>query len=265
MAIVPLVSTQAEVEYPERDGEPMGETPVHRDNLSGVIDILRRHYTGDPMVYVSGNMFLYYEQGNPRKSVVPDVFIARVPAERYRRVYKTWEEEGRGPELVLELTSLSTRDEDLRRKFALYRDVLRVPEYFLYDPLGEYLDPPMLGFRLVGGEYVPIEAVDGRWPSEVLGLHFELGDEQLHLYDPTTRRTLLTSAEIVGLAEEARLTAELARRAESKARRSAEIALERAKNAQRREEASRIAAEAETERLRRELDELRRRLESENA
>lgn len=250
MSVVPLVSTQTEVEYPERDGKPMGETPVHRDNLSGVIDILRRHYTGDPRVYVSGNMFLYYEQGNPRKSVVPDVFIARVPAERYRRVYKTWEEEGRGPELVLELTSLSTRDEDLRQKFALYRDVLKVPEYFLYDPLGEYLESAMLGFRLVGGEYVPIVAVDRRWPSEVLGLHFEPGAEQLHLYNPLTRQTLLTSAELVGLADEAR--------------RSAELALERAKNAQQREQASRIAAEAEAAQLRRELDELRRRLESEN-
>ena len=72
---------------------------------------------------------------------------------------------------MIEITSKSTRREDQRKKKELYRDVLQVHEYFQFDPTEDYLKPPLQGFRLIEGEYVPIEPVDGRVPSEVLGLH----------------------------------------------------------------------------------------------
>ncbi|MDR3636681.1 MAG: Uma2 family endonuclease [Isosphaeraceae bacterium] len=243
----------AEVEYPESDGKPMAETPVHRDNMIALIDVLRVRFAGDPMIYVSGNMFLYFERGNPRKCVAPDVFVARARADVRRRVYKTWEEGGRGPELVIEVTSPSTRDEDMEEKLALYRDTLRVPEYFLFDPLHEYLDPPLRGYRLVGGQYEAIEPVDERLPSAVLGLHFEAGEtllgfeageRLLRLYDPVSAQTLLTSPE---------------------ARAVAERAWEDAEQGRAQEHAARLAAEEELAQLRRELNELRGRSGGEGA
>ncbi|MDR3638549.1 MAG: Uma2 family endonuclease [Isosphaeraceae bacterium] len=272
MSIMPLAP--AEVEYPERDGKPMAESPLHRDTMVAVIDVLRQRFIDDPMMYVSGNMFVYYEQGNPRKSVAPDVFVARARNDPLRRVYKTWEEGDRGPELVVEVTSPSTREDDFDPKFVLYRDVLRVPEYFLFDPLEEYLDPPLQGFRLVGGQYVPIEPVAGRLPSEVLGLHFERSGWVLHLYDPSTGKTLLPSSEARAAAELARLEAERARidaeigRYEERAarqkaelaRQQAELARQQAELAQQQEQTARAAAESENERLRLELEELRQRL-----
>ena len=84
-------------------------------------------------------MFLYYEEGDPRKVVCPDVFVTlNVPSNTKRRTFKVWEE-GKGPDLVIEITSKKTRKEDLHKKFDLYRDVLGVREYFLFDPLEEYL------------------------------------------------------------------------------------------------------------------------------
>ncbi|HJT77947.1 MAG TPA: Uma2 family endonuclease, partial [Gemmataceae bacterium] len=173
----------------------MAETPQHRQNMTDTIESLGVWFAEDSQVYVSGNMFIYYVPGDRLRHVSPDVFVVRgVPKLPERRRYLVWEE-GKGPDLVIEFTSESTREEDMDDKLSLYRDTLRVQEYFLFDPFAEYLEPPLRGHRLRGGRYVPIRPVQGRLPSKVLGLHLERDGRQLRLYDPTTGRRLLTPAE----------------------------------------------------------------------
>src|SRR5487761_1344253 len=180
--------------YPDSDGRPVGETPAHFRNLRHLVEMLEARYTGEPRVYVAGNMFLYYVPGDRLKHVSPDLFVVRgVPKDKPRRKYLLWEE-GKGPDLVVELTSESTRDEDLDKKW-LYRDILGVSEYVLFDPFGEYLVPSLIGFRLQEGEYLPMPIVSGRLASEVLGLHFEAHGENLRLYDPATGGWLRTPPE----------------------------------------------------------------------
>jgi Uma2 family endonuclease len=204
----------------------MAETDWHRDLMNAIIAILKMWYAKVRRVYVSGNLLLYYVPGNKRKHVAPDVFVVRGVSKRKRLYYLLWEE-GKSPNAIIELTSKSTRKEDLDTKFKLYRDVLKVQEYFLFDPFGEYLKPPLRGYRLVNREYVPIEPVAGRFPSEVLGLHLERDGTMLRLYDPATGQWLPTL-------EEARAEAE----------------------------AARDQLQAENERLRREIESLRQRLEN---
>src|SRR5439155_8814108 len=144
--------------------------------------------------YVSGNLLLYYVPGNKRKHVAPDVFVVRGVSKQKRLYYLLWEE-GKSPEAIVEITSKSTRKEDLDIKFKLYRDVLKVQEYFLFDPFAEYLNPPLRGYRLTDGDYVPIEPVTDRLPSEVLGLHLERERTMLRLYDPATAQWLPTLEE----------------------------------------------------------------------
>jgi hypothetical protein len=218
------------------------------------------------MVYVSGNLLLYYERGNKRKHVAPDVFVVRgVPKRPPRDNYLLWEER-RGPDVVIEITSKTTRREDQQKKPGLYRDVLRVPEYFQFDPTEDYLRPSLQGHRLRRRRYVPIEPVLGRLPSEALGLHLERDGTQLRLFDPAAGRRLLTRRE--RLAEAERQTATAAHRAETAAR-QAEAAARRVEEFQSAlAEASRLVAEnsalikevdAENERLRSELEKPRRR------
>lgn len=141
-----------DIDYPSSDGSPMAETDDHRENMVALIETLKIHFTqADPPVYVSGNLFVYYEPGNRLRHLSPDVFVVRGVPNHNRDYYLIWEE-GRGPEVVIELTSRSTKGEDVDDKFWLYRDVLKVPEYFLFDPHQEYLNPPLQGFRLVAGE-----------------------------------------------------------------------------------------------------------------
>ena len=194
----------APVEYPSSDGQPMDETPIHRDCIIDALGALREFFAERPDVYVGGNMFLYYEEGNPRASVIPDVFVVigavkdELREGGWRETYKLWEEP-RGPEFVLEVTSRSTRREDQIRKRELYAR-LGVREYFLYDPREEYLAPPLRGMRLVGRGYealAPVRLAGGRegvW-SEVLGLHLYGRGQALRLRDPVAGRDLLTHRE----------------------------------------------------------------------
>jgi len=235
MATTRRTSTKRPVEYPTSDGKPMAETEVHREDMVDLIATLKDHFAADPMVYVSGNLLLFYEEGNRRKHVAPDVLVARdLPKLPLRKYYLLWEE-GKAPDVVIELTSKTTRDADLNRKFQLYRDVLKVSEYFLFDPLGDYLQPRLQGYRLRRGGYVSIRMVSDRLPSRVLGLHLERNGDELRLYDPATGKWLPTPQEV-------------------------EEALEEAEAVARQETAARQQAEAEVERLRREIEDLRRRL-----
>ena len=157
--------------------QPETESPWRKPDFTygvlGAFQLLDDHFASQPTVFVGANMFLYYVKGNRRKHISPDVFVTRgIAKEPPRDCYLVWEE-GKAPDFVLEITSKSTRGEDKKKKFVLCRDVLKVPEYFMFDPRAEYLDPPLQGFRLNGGDYIPIEPVAGRLPSEVLGLHLD--------------------------------------------------------------------------------------------
>ena len=194
----------AAVEYPCSDGQPMAESEVHARCMMYAAAALRRHFQkhaqGD--VYVSSNHFIYYERGNPRAVVAPDVYVVIGAPAHLRDSYLLWNEP-KGPDFVLETTSKSTRHEDLGRKREVYA-ALGVKEYFLYDPRYEYLAPPLQGFTLEDGRYRPLPAMTvlpGRgvaMRSEVLGL--ELRDrreeQMLRLRDPATGRDLLTYDEL---------------------------------------------------------------------
>jgi Uma2 family endonuclease len=261
MATVP--SPVRRVNYPESDGKPMAETEAHLLVMFEVIGALRQRFAADPNVWVGGNQLLYWEEGNPRKSTSPDVMVSfGIPKLPPRRTYLVWVE-GKAPDVAIELTSPSTRRQDESAKLVLYRDVLKVREYFLFDPLKEYLKPSLKGFRLHKGAYVPVTEADGRLPSELLGVHLEREDWHLRLYDPLVKSWLKTPDEAVAqlYAEEAaRKKAEAALKKEADARKKAEAAQRRTEKKRQASEQARLQSEAENERLRRELEELRRRL-----
>lgn len=103
---------------------------------------------------------------------------------------------------MVEVTSKSTKREDLNKKKTLYQDVLKVKEYILFDPFGDYLKPRLQGYRLHKGAYDPILLVDGRLPSKVLDLQFEPDGTDLRVYDPHTGGWLATPTERAQRAEE---------------------------------------------------------------
>lgn len=236
MSSVPLPRPVRSNGYPTWAPEPMPETEWHRDLMWSLIHTLVWFYRDVPRVCASGNLLVFYQRGDRRRHVSPDVFVARDVEKRERENYLIWEE-GRGPEFVIELTSSSTRREDTGRKFELYRDTLRVREYFLFDPNGDFLSPRLQGYRLRGRAYLNIHPRDGRLPSQVTGLHLEANGRELRLWGPATGAWLPNDRERCQ-AEADRAAAE-AERAAAAAARADELA-------------------AENERLRRLVEQLRR-------
>jgi Uma2 family endonuclease len=204
---------------------------------------LKQRYRHRNDVYVSGKLFFYYEEGNPRAVVAPDVFVVFGVPNRTRRTYKLWEEGG-APAIIFELTSRSTYEDDLSRKRLLYED-LGVREYVLFDPLHEYLRPPLQGFRLTAeGYYEPVKPqpfTKGEWQleSEVLGLALHTEGPNLRLYDPETsaylrlpeetEEALVEMESVLAETESVLAETEVALRTERAARAAAEVEIERLK------------------------------------
>ena len=215
------------VDYPDSDGQPVAETDFQRIPLWYANDALARHFRHRNDVYVSANMFVYFEEGNPKAVVAPDVFVVLGAPNHKRRSYKVWEEP-KGPDFVLEITSHSTRSADQGPKRRIYEE-LGVWEYWQFDPTGDYLDPPLRGQRRIANRYVELPVrtsangtLSGR--SEVLGLDLRVADRRLRLHDPATGRDLPSSEELEDRVEQearARRAAE-ARVAELEARMRAE-------------------------------------------
>jgi Uma2 family endonuclease len=260
-----------EIEYPETDGQPMAESDIHQDVMVHAIQGLRDHFSADPQVYVAGNMLLYFEKGK-RSSVAPDVFVVQGVPKHRRDKYLLWEER-QAPCFVLEVTSKTTRDEDLTVKKSRYAE-LGVEEYFLFDPRGEYLRPRFQGLRLfggvgAGGTYQPIPvSVDGSLASRRLGVVFVPDGERLRMRDLATGQPLpgfdewKASAQVekkrAALEAAARQAAEERAAQESAARKAAEERAAQEAAARQAAEERAEAAEARTRALAEELEKLRR-------
>ena len=231
-SIVPPVA----IEYPSGDGKPMAENDAQLAAILYGIGALRVYFESREDVYVSGDLLMYYEEGDPRVSVATDVFVVFGVEDRMRKRYLVWEE-GKGPDFVLEVASKSTWREDLGPKREVYAR-LGVKEYWQYDPTGEYFTPVLQGLRLAGNVCVRQLAVaspDGALTltSETLGLELRVQGGEMRFRDPATGRMLPSHGE-----------ADAARRKEAAARRDAESRAEATAARAEWEAAARRAAEA---------------------
>ena len=240
------VPTDTPIFYPDTDGKPMAASDRHRRILFRTIETLEAHYVQQPDVYVSGDILMYYVEGDPYQVIAPDVLVSFGLEKKERLTYLAWVE-GKLPDFVMEFSSKTTYDEDLGPKMDRYAS-LGIQDYFLYDALGLYLPTPLMGFTLVDGVYAQIsDDEDGGLHSAVLSLDFHVDDIGLGIYDPVAGAWLQTPT------ESAEARAEMAEtRAEQEAAR-AEMAETRAEMAETRAEQE--AARAEQEAARAEMAE----------
>ncbi|MCF7959598.1 MAG: Uma2 family endonuclease [Pirellula sp.] len=187
-----IANSIEQLEYPESDGLPMGETDTHRRWMIR-IDELLSYRLREQRVYVGSNLLVYYVPGQPSRFVVPDNFVVFDCEPGDRRTFKIWEE-GRVPDVVFEITSQSTSQEDLVKKPLIY-EAMGVREYFLYDPTASYLKPALQGFRLAEGRLVLMETSADELSCETLGVNLRLSGNDLLLIDAVTGECLMTEAE----------------------------------------------------------------------
>jgi Uma2 family endonuclease len=156
-------------DLPSDDGEPM-ESPWHAGS-GPLIKASYVHARGGLMTdyYVGVNMFVYYswKQVRNKEFKGPDVYVAHnAEGQRQRLYWAIWDEDGRYPDVIIELLSDSTEREDLSSKKQLYEQTFKTSEYFCIAPQVERL----MGWRLTNGRYEPIEPDErGRLWSAQLG------------------------------------------------------------------------------------------------
>ena len=187
----------------ETDGIPM-DTPWHFENTSLLIGVVRYFFRERPDFYTGGNMFVYFNPDQARNLDFrgPDFFFIKdgVDRERERLYWAIWDENGRCPDVIIELLSPTTEREDRTTKFTIYEQTLRTPEYFLYDPDTERLE----GWRLIGGSYAPLQANEQGWLwSEELGLWLGTWVGEYHWIRRTWLRMFTAAGDLVPVLEEA--------------------------------------------------------------
>ncbi len=154
---------------PSENGENM-ESPWHRNQMQILIHVLEYHWRDRKDFYCGGNMFIHFSVKRLRNEEFrgPDFFVAlEVEHDRPRDYWAIWEEDGKYPDLIIELLSPTTATEDLTTKKAIYERTFHTAEYFCLDPDGFLLR----GWRLRTGRYGPIRTgKDRRMWCETLQL-----------------------------------------------------------------------------------------------
>ncbi len=193
------------ITYPDSDGMPLPDGETQAPQYINIVGTLRTFFRNVPDAHINGNTFIYFIEGNPRRSVSPDCYAALNLSEfaldsiRRNNTYLLWEV-GKPPDFILEIGSPSTGREDLGRKRDLYAE-LGVSEYWRYDYTGgDFYGEPLAGEKLVNGEYHRFNltrendgALWGR--SEILNLDLGWVDGELRFRDPASGEWLLNQAE----------------------------------------------------------------------
>jgi Uma2 family endonuclease len=148
---IQLPPTQAELPYD--DGIPM-ESARHKAQMDLLIDALIPWLEQREDGYVGGNMFVYYSLAQVRNKDFkgPDFFAVLGVPKGERKSWVVWEE-GKAPDVVIELLSESTAAADKNNKKLIYQNQMRVPDYFWYDPFNP---DDWAGFSIQQGSYQPI-------------------------------------------------------------------------------------------------------------
>jgi len=230
------------------DGEPL-ESNRHRIAMNVLIDSVLWALRDRRDVFAGGNMFVYYsrQQAMNRDFRGPDFFVVLdVAGDRERQGWVVWEEDGRYPDVIVELLSPSTTSVDLGVKKDLYAQTFRTSTYVVYNPF----EPTTLqGWQLdTSHRYQPLIPNEQGWLwCEPLGLWLGLwqgtvcreppvgGCDWLRFYDRDGNLIPLPeelAQQAQQQAEQERLRAEQAQQQAEQAQQQAEQAQQQAEQAQ---------------------------------
>jgi len=162
--------------------EPEMESSVHYAQLALLVACLEWLWRDRDDFFIGANLTIYFsrQQLKNREFRGPDLFVAAATENRPRKSWVVWEEDGKYPDLIIELLSESTATIDRTLKKDLYQSRFRTPEYFWFSP--ETLE--FAGFRLVGQTYQPIVPTASGWLwSETLALYLGIYNQQLRYFN----------------------------------------------------------------------------------
>ncbi|MBD2603734.1 Uma2 family endonuclease [Scytonema hofmannii FACHB-248] len=195
MSVPKDFETPKDVIFPTGDlhsDEPPLESDLHRLQMTLLIQSIEWLWQNRNDFYASGNLTVYYSSRQPKSEDFrgPDFFVALGTYPAARKSWVVWEEDGKYPNVIVELLSDSTAATDKGLKKQIYQNTFRTPDYFWFDPN----NLEFAGFILVGGEYQPLQPNPLNWLwSQQLGLYLGVYEEKLRFF--TSEGQLVTTSE----------------------------------------------------------------------
>jgi Uma2 family endonuclease len=203
--------------------EPPLETELHLQQIILLLQCLNWLWRDRNDFYVAGNLTIYYSQNQLKSEDFrgPDFFVVLGTDRKRRKSWVVWEEEGKYPNVIVEILSPKTANTDRELKKQIYQDTFRTHDYFWFDPY----TLEFAGFHLVDGEYQPLpENSEGHLWSQQLELFLGIHQRQLRFFS--------VSGELVPTPEESadseREQKELAQQRADSERQQKELAQQRA-------------------------------------
>jgi Uma2 family endonuclease len=196
--------TSEEIIFPPSDlesNEPPLETYLHLQQMLLLIKCLDWWWRERHDYFATGNLTVYYspQQRKSQDFRGPDFFVVLDTDRKPRKSWVVWEENGKYPNVIVELLSKSTAETDRGLKKQIYQDIFRTPEYFWFDP--DSLE--FQGFELVRGMYQELLANEQGWLwSEQLELYLGVREGQLRFF--TGEGQLVSTPEEAAMAQQQR-------------------------------------------------------------
>lgn len=163
--------------------EPPLETELHLRQILLLIQSLEWLWGDRQDFYAFGNLTIYYSPHRRKTENFrgPDFFVVLGTDRRPRKSWMVWEEDGKYPNVIIELLSASTAEVDRTTKKQLYQDTFRTPDYFWFDPNGDEFK----GFELLSGRYQELQPNAQGWLwSGQLGLYLGVLENKLRFFTP---------------------------------------------------------------------------------
>lgn len=174
--------------------EPPLESSLHLQQLLLLLQCLNWLWRDCTDYFAGGNLTINYnaQRLKHRDFKGPDFFVVLGTECKPRKSWTVWEEDGKYPNLIIELLSQSTASNDRGPKKQLYQDIFRTPDYFWFDP--ETLE--FQGFHLVDGVYHALEPNEQDWLwSQQLQLFLGVYNAQLRFFS-AAGELILTPEEV---------------------------------------------------------------------
>jgi Uma2 family endonuclease len=180
-----ITAKELELQMPDAtqllSDEPEMESSLHYMQLLLLVTCLEWAWQERDDFFIGANLTIYFsrQQLKTRDFRGPDFFLVKNTNRVPRNSWVTWEEDGRYPDLIIELLSDSTANVDRTLKRDLYAERFHTPEYFYFSP--DTLE--FAGFRLDINKYQPIAPNAQGWLwSETLGFFLGIHERQLRYF-----------------------------------------------------------------------------------
>ncbi|MBW4492239.1 MAG: Uma2 family endonuclease [Oscillatoria princeps RMCB-10] len=243
--------TQAEITYPDSDGQPMADNTKQFRWIVTIKENLEILFAAIADVFIAGDLFWYPLRGSLHRQA-PDVMVVFGRPKGDRGSYKQWEEANIPPQVVFEILSPGNTVTAMTKKLLFY-ERYGVEEYYIYDPDTVELT----GLLRNGNNLEEIELIDG-WVSPRLGIRFVLKEDTLEIYFPDNQR-FLTPVELDQLRQQERQRAEQERQRAEQERQRAEQESQRAEQESQRAEQALAQLQQEQQRYQALIERLRER------